>query len=287
MKILIRTILILFTFSAYANAQIGSSYKVNLKYKAYWGGFTVAEITSDTIIDNNNYEVSAHYKVKGIASIVGKMENNTMARGIMHRTGEYRQLYYQSQGNFGKFKYLNKVSFNPDNLMVTDHVQELELRENTEYIPIDDLDKHGFDPMTLFLNMIMNENFNRDYKNGYRDRQFGGVFVSSQSFLCDEYETLEKERRSVFEGETTICKIDGELLAGGIRSTDPKKERKRGREDDDQDSRLWFGKMPGFNGMLPVYTEFKIGWGKVRIYLSDFSIEPIEGNILTAENNRD
>jgi hypothetical protein len=286
MSIFYKTIVLFFALTAYAAAQSGSSYKVNLKYKAYWGGFTVAEINSDTIIDNDNYEVSADYQVKGIASIVGKMQNHTMARGIMHRTGEYRQEYYQSQGNFGKFKYLNKVTFNPDNLKVTDHVQEVELREDTEYVPVDDLDKHGFDPMTLFLNMIMNKNFNRDYKTEYSDRQFGGIFVSRQSFICDEYETRDRESRSVFEGETTICKIHGELLAGGIRSTDPNKKRKRGREDDDQDSRLWFGKMPGFDGMIPVYTQFPIGWGKARIYLSDFSIEPLEGNIVNAKNTQ-
>lgn len=285
MSIIYKVVFFFLSLTAFTAAQTATSYKVNLKYKAYWGGFTVAEINSDTIIDNDTYRVSADYQVKGIASIVGKMQNQTMARGIMHRTGEYRPQYYQSQGNFGKFKYSNKVTFNPDNLKVTNHIQEVELREDTEYVPIDDLDKHGFDPMTLFLNMIMNENFNQDYKTEYSDRQFGGIFVSRQSFICDDYETLDKESRSVFAGETTICKIDGKLLAGGIRNTDPDKKRRRGRENDDQDSRLWFGKMQGFNGMIPVYTEFPLGWGKVRIYLDDFSIEPIEANIINAKNN--
>ena len=77
MSIFYKTIVLFFALTAYAAAQSGSSYKVNLKYKAYWGGFTVAEINSDTIIDNDNYEVSADYQVKGIASIVGKMQNHT------------------------------------------------------------------------------------------------------------------------------------------------------------------------------------------------------------------
>ena len=286
MNILNKTVILFLCMTVFAVAQSAASYKVNLKYKAYWGGFTVAEISSDTVIDNNTYEVSANYQVKGIASIVGKMENRTMARGIMHRTGEYRPEYYESQGNFGKLKYSNKVTFNPDNLLVTNHIQDVELREDTEYAPIDDLDKHGFDPMTLFINMIMNENFNQDYKSQYNDRQFGGMFVSRQSFICDEYETRDEERRSVFAGDTTICKIDGKLLAGGIRNTAPNKKRRRGREDDDQDSRLWFGKMPGFKGMVPVYTEFPVGWGTVRIYLDDFSIEPIQSNIINAQNQQ-
>ncbi|MDG1859354.1 MAG: DUF3108 domain-containing protein, partial [Emcibacteraceae bacterium] len=245
---------------------------------------TVAEIASEAILHDKTYKISADYQVKGIASIMGKMQNHTKAHGILHRTGEYRPEYYESQGNFGKFKYSNQVTFNPNNLKVINHKQDLELRKGTEYIPIDELDQHGTDPMTLFLNMIMNERFDEAYKTEYRDRQYGGIFVSNQSFICDEKGMLEANGRSVFAGETTNCKIDGKLLAGGIRNTDPNKKRRRGREDDDQDSRLWFGKMPGFKGMLPVYTEFKMGWGKVRIYLDDFKIEPISSPIVTAKN---
>ncbi len=284
MNIFIRAAFIFGLCFSIANAQNIPSQKINLKYKAYWGGFVVAEIESETTLDHSSYKIKANYSVKGIASIIGKMENSTMARGIMHRTGEYRPEYYESRGNFGKFNYVNQVTFNPDNLMVTDHVQDLELREKTEYIPVSKLDRHGIDPMTLYLNMIVNRNFERDYKNEFRRRQFGGIFVSRQSFICDEKDDLDKTGRSVFKGETVVCKIDGELLAGGIRSTDPKKKRRRGREDDDQDSRLWFGKMDGFGGMLPVYTEFPIGWGKVRIYLSEFNIEDVTTPVITATN---
>lgn len=275
MTIIFKAAVIFLSLASFAVAETKPSYKISVKYKAYWGGFTVAEIVSETIIHDDAYKISANYQVTGIATIIGKMQNRTMTRGILHRTGEYRPVYYESQGNFGKFKYLNQVTFNPNNLKVIEHKQDLELREGTEYIPIAELDRHGIDPMTLFLNMIMNERFNEAYKVEYRDRQFGGIFVSNQRFLCDEQEILEDESRSVFSGETTVCKINGELLAGGIRYTDPNKKRRRNREDDDQDGRIWFGKMPGFKGMLPVYTEFKMGWGKVRIYLDEFSIKPI------------
>ena len=268
-----------------ASAKITSPQKVTFKYKAYWGGFVVAEIASQTTINpDQTYEISADYTVKGIASIISKMQNNTYARGIMHRTGEFRPNYYESRGNFGDFKYLNQVTFNPDNLMVTDHVQDLTLRKNTEYIPIDKLNRHGIDPLTMYMNMIVNPNFARDYKNGYSRRQFGGVFVTKQSLVCDTTQEFDRESRSVFMGEAIGCKIDGKLLAGGIRSTDPDRKRRRGREDDDQESRLWFGKVDGFDGTVPVYTEFPIGWGKVRIYLSEFSTEPIESPVQRASS---
>lgn len=268
--------------SASAQAQSGPGKKVYLKYKAYWAGFTIAEIESTTLLYDDSYDVTAHYSVKGIASVVRKMENNTRAYGIKHRTGEYRPLYYETQGNFGKFKYLNKAHFDTDSLFVTEHIQELELREKTEYIPIPDAHKHGIDPMTMFLNMIINERFPRDYGSYYSRRQFGGIFVSTQSFVCDEEQKFERERRSVFEGSAIGCKIDGKLVAGGIRSTDPNRKRRRGREDDDQESILWFGQMEGFNGYFPVYTEFPMGWGKVRVYLNDYSIEDIATPLQTA-----
>lgn len=262
-------------------AQSAPTQKLTFKYKAYWGGFVVAEINNQTILGLDNYRTSATYSVKGIASVIGKMENQTMSRGIYHRTGEYRPEYYESMGNFGKFKYKNEIYFNPDTLMVTDHKQDLELREETEYIPIPDAHKHGMDPMTVFLNMVVNKDFKQDYKTGHNRRQYGGIFVSKQRFICDQEKTFEEEGRSVFEGEALGCQIEGQVLAGDIRSTNPDKKRRRGREDDDQESRLWFGKMAGFDGTIPVYTEFPIGWGKVRIYLAEFNVENIDGSVLT------
>jgi len=284
MKLIYRAILFFSILCSNAQAGDEQTQKVTFKYKAYWGGFVVAEISSQTLLAPNKYETSATYSVKGIASIIGKMENNTLSRGIYHRTGEYRPEYYESRGNFGKFKYKNEVHFNTDSLMVTDHVQDLELRKETEYIPIPDADKHGMDPMTIFLNMIVNKNFAQDYKTETHTRQFGGIFVSKQIFMCDQSKVFEEEGRSVFEGPAIGCQIDGVTLAGDIRSTNPDKKPRRGREGDDQESRLWFGKMDGFHGTVPVYTEFPIGWGKVRIYLSEFNIENIDGPMLSAKN---
>lgn len=284
MKIVLSAVLMLIMSVYAAFAQSGSTQKIFMKYKAYWGGFVIAEISTETLLGADSYDVSAEYAVKGLASIVGNMTNNTRSYGIRHRTGEYRPLYYESQGNFGKFKYSNKVKFNPDNLMVTTHEQELELREKTEYIPIPDAHKHGIDPMTMFLNMIVNENFARDYKKQYSRRQFGGIFVTTQNFICDETGKFEEESRSVFAGDAVGCKIDGELIAGGIRSTDPDRKRRRGREDDDQQSILWFGQVDGFHGYLPVYTEFPIGWGKVRVYLNEFTVEDVSAAVLTASS---
>ncbi|HPF46089.1 MAG: DUF3108 domain-containing protein [Alphaproteobacteria bacterium] len=286
MKRIYGVFLLSILFSAQALAQIGTPYKVDMTYKAYWGGFVVAEIHSETALSATGYQLSADYKVKGFAAIISDMENRTMSRGILYTDGKYRPEYYESGGNFGKLKYKSQVSFDPKTLNVTNLVQEMELRKDSEYVPIEEDEKYGMDPMTMFLNLIMTPNFKEAYREKYSERQFGGMFVSEQSFTCDETEMMGRESRSVFEGEAIICKIDGKEISGDIKSTKPKKKKKRkSRERDDQDSRLWFGKMPGFEGTVPVYTEFPIGWGKVRVYLSDFSVTPLETPTITARGD--
>lgn len=284
MKLFCKIITIFIGLSAFAYAQNPTSFKVHAEYKAYWAGFTVAEISSETIIQPNEYGISASYLVKGIAALFSKSANNTMAEGIISASGEFRPELYQSKGNFGKLSYFNRATFDPDTLKVLSHDQELKLRKDTEYIPIAEEEKYGFDPMTIFLNMMTNKNFKEEYKELYTERQFGGIFVSEQYFICKEEKIMERESRSVFEGEAVGCAIDGKRLEGRIVNTKPRKKRRRSRVDDDQESLLWFGKMDGFDAMIPVYTEFPIGWGKVRIYLSDFSVEPAETSIVTAEN---
>jgi len=276
--------LIFFSLSAFSLAQNPTSFVVNTEYKAYWAGFTVAEITSKTTIKPDQYGISAGYVVKGIAALFNKSENNTMAQGVISPSGEFRPELYESKGNFGTLTYFNRATFDPDTLKVLSHDQELNLREDTEYIPIEENEKYGFDPMTIFLNMMTNKNFKEDYKEFYTERQFGGIFVSEQTFICKEEKIMAAESCSVFEGEAIGCSIDGKRLAGQIKRTKPRKKRKRSRVDDNRESLLWFGKMDGFNAMIPVYTEFPVGWGKVRIYLSGFSVEPIDKLLLTAEN---
>lgn len=224
MTYIYRTITLFLFMGSLANAQMTPSYKVSMNYKAYWAGFTVAEISSETKITPLGYEISANYQVSGLASLFSKSANNTHARGIISDKGLFRPEYYESKGNFGSLNYLNQVEFNPETLQVTDHIQKLELRENTEYVPIELHQKYGYDPLTIFLNMINNKNFSSDYKTLYTERQFGGIFVSEQSFICKETDELEVEDRSVFSGHTHKCAIDGRRLAGKIISTKPKKK---------------------------------------------------------------
>ena len=124
--------------------------------------------------------------------------------------------------------------------------------------------------MTTFLNRVMNSNFADNYSEEVKSRQFGGMFVSEQSFLCDEQKVFNYNKRSAFQGMAYGCIIDGKNISGDIKNIDPEKKIRKGRERDDQNNRIFFGKMTGFEGTIPVYTEFPLGWGMVRIYLSDF-----------------
>ena len=273
MKIFYKVVVILLSLSAFAEGQDMTSYKVSLDYKAYWAGFVIADITSETFISNDEYQIFAHYEVGGIARLFNKSANDTLSRGIRLSDGEFRPEYYESVGNFGKLTYLNKVKFDPDTLKVTKHDQELNLGKDAEYIPIPEEEKFGADPMSIFLNMIMIKDFNEAYKEPDTKRQFGGIFVSEQSFVCEKREQMKPESRSVFEGDASICAIDGKLIAGNIKRKKKREKPEKSRFDDDRKIRLWFGKLDGFDATVPVYTELPIGWGKVRIYLSNFNIE--------------
>tara|TARA_B110000495_G_C23039282_1_gene622199 strand:+ start:1582 stop:2427 length:846 start_codon:yes stop_codon:yes gene_type:complete len=262
-------VILLITASGF-NAWSNSTQMLNFEYKAYWGGLVIAEINSETILNSSNYEIRASYHSRGLAKIIGKMENYTMSRGVSYKNGVYQPEYYESSGNFGKFNYKNQVTFDPKTLEVINLVQNFELRSGTEYIPIEDNEKYGVDPMTTFLNRVMNSNFADNYSEEVKSRQFGGMFVSEQSFLCDEQKVFNYNKRSAFQGMAYGCIIDGKNISGDIKNMDPEKKIRKGRERDDQNNRIFFGKMTGFEGTIPVYTEFPLGWGMVRIYLSDF-----------------
>lgn len=276
MNLFYKIIIFLWLMTSVSFSQEMKSYKINIDYKAYWLGLTVADINSQTIVNKDKYQISARYNVSGFASLFNQSSNESSSRGIITKEHVFRPEYYESKGNFGKFLYSNEVSFDPDSLKVTNHNQKLTLRKDREYIPIAEAEKYGSDPLTIFLNMIMNENFNDDYKKLTLTRQFGGIFVSEQSFKCNDRQILKKNKRSRFTGEATICEIDGKLLAGRIKSTKPRKKRRKSRVDDDQKSGLWFGKMPGLNAMIPIYTEFPMGWGKVSIHIDSFTVEEIK-----------
>ena len=59
MRLIYRAILISFLLSASALAQDELPYRVNMTYKAYWGGFVVAEIHSETALDATGYQLTA------------------------------------------------------------------------------------------------------------------------------------------------------------------------------------------------------------------------------------
>jgi len=276
MKHFLSLLIILLITALSFNARSNTAQKLNFKYKAYWGGLVIAEIDSETILNSSNYEIRASYSSKGLAKIIGKMENYTLSRGVSYKNGIYHPEYYESNGNFGKFSYKNEVTFDPKTLKVINLIQNFELRKGTEYIPIGDDEKYGVDPMTTFLNRVMNSNFPDAYSVEVKSRQFGGMFVSEQSFVCDKKREFSYDKRSVFQGMAYGCIIDGKNISGNIKNIDPEKKIKRGRERDDQNNRIFFGKMSDFMGTIPVYTEFPLGWGKVRIYLSDFKKTTID-----------
>ena len=100
-------------------------------------------------------------------------------------------------------------------------------------------------------------------------------------YQCIENKQL-KSKRSVYRGQALICEFNDKYVSGSFERLEKKKKSRRQKKNKKKKKntdtnepvplQIWYAKVDKLANMIPVYTEFSIGWGKVRIYLSDIKV---------------
>ncbi|VAX04238.1 hypothetical protein MNBD_ALPHA03-2079 [hydrothermal vent metagenome] len=252
---------------------------IKLTYKAYWGGFVISKVYSSGHMSPTDYAVEVSYKVTGLATIFSNMENKVTARGKFASDGSLKPLSYTNQGRWGKYSFHNRTEFQKEDSKIISHEFAFKFKEDVEYIPIREEHKYGPDMVSFYLGLSLDEEAMKIGEKIMHQNIFGGFFLLDISYQCTENKRL-KSKRSVYKGDVLVCEFRDKIVDGSFKrikkkKKSQKKSRKKKNNTDTMEPiplEIWYGKVDGLDNMIPVYSEFSIGWGKVRVYLAEIEV---------------
>lgn len=262
---------------------IQADHQIKTLHKAYFGAFVVAEIETVTLMGDEAYDINITYKTKGLANLFSKASGETIALGQMSDAGRLIPTTYEIKGNYGGDDFRSYMEFDVGTGIVTEHQQKTIDDDDYDYIPVPDDMKKGPDPISFFFNMIANQKGElKPPAKGEKaeiltEEVFGGLMLQEYQYRCDEWRKLKESSRNVYSGPVVRCEFGFKNLAGEFRHKDPKKQkereekRKKAKDKDRDPIRAWFAPMEETHLMVPVYSEFDIGIGKLRIHLAEMT----------------
>lgn len=252
------------------------SHDIKLTYKAYWGGFVISKVYSTTHIGPSDYQIDVAYEVTGIASIFSKMKNKVSVRGKITPDGRLKPLYYENIGSWGHHGYSNRTKFQEHDGKIISHDYTFNFKEEFKYIPINDDLKFGPDMVSFYLGLTLDDEAMKIGTEMKHHNVFGGFFLLDISYQCPETKRF-KTRRSIYAGEVVVCEFSDKIIAGDFEKVKKKKKKKKKKRSSIEPVpvQIWYAKLDElkeFGALIPVYSEFAIGWGKVRVYLSEIEV---------------
>lgn len=263
-------ILCLFVSNGFAADQ-RTPQKINLIYKAYWGGFVISKVYGTVKLDPKGYEVNVSYEVTGLASIFSKAKNRSFAQGVFAKDGSVKPLAYESTGSWSKNSYRNHVKFREQDSKIISHKQNFKFKEEVKYIPVREELKYGPDLISFYLGLMVSDEPLTKWTELQHQNVFGGFFLFDIAYRCPATDTVDSSR-STYKGEAIICQFSDKIIDGGFERVKKKKKKKAKKKKIPEPVKIWFTKTGGIEAMIPVYSEFSIGWGKVRVYLADIEV---------------
>ena len=264
------------TLAAQPVQNIKTGQNIKLTYKAYWGGFVISKIYSQGYLDAKGYQVEIFYEVTGLASIFSNMKNKVSAQGIFAPDGSLKPLVFENQGSWGNFSFKNRTEFDAGDSRIIAHDYTFEFEKDAKYIPLRDDLKYGPDMASFYLGLTLAEGGLEIGAEEKHQNVFGGFFLLDIAYQCAENKRL-KSRRSVYTGDTLVCKFRDSIVDGGFKYINKKKKSrtKKKKSTDTMEPvplQIWYAKLDEMDHMVPIYSEFSIGWGKVRVYLADVEV---------------
>ncbi len=273
-KILISVVLLFIFTDINLAAESRQSQNIKLTYKAYWGGFVISKIYSVGQMDNENYQVQISYKVTGLAKIFSNMKNTVSTEGKFAPDGSLKPLIFENQGSWSRYSFKNHTEFQEKDSKIISHDYEFKFKEDVKYIPIKDDLKYGPDMVSFFLGMTLDDEAMKIGTDVKHQNIFGGFFLLDIAYQCIGNKQL-KSKRSIYNGDTTVCEFKDTIVDGGfVRIKKKKKSRKKKNTDtmEPVPLKIWYAKVEQLDNMIPVYSEFPFGWGKVRVYLTEIEV---------------
>lgn len=261
-------------------AAEGDRYSQNIKltYKAYWAGFVISKVYSTTHIGLSDYQIDVAYEVTGIASIFSKMKNKVSVRGKITPEGSLKPLYYENVGSWGRHGYSNRTEFQEHDGKIISHDYTFNFKEEFKYIPIKDDLKFGPDMVSFYLGLTLDDEAMKIGTEMKHQTVFGGFFLLDIAYQCTGTRRL-KTRRSMYTGEVVVCEFSDEIIEGKFEKVQKKKKKKKEKKKrssiEPVPVQIWYAKpdeLKEFDALVPVYSEFAVGWGKVRVYLSEIEV---------------
>ncbi len=259
-----------------AAEEAGATYEIKLSYKAYWAGFVITRVNSTTHIGPSDYRMDVSYKITGLARIFSKMKNNVSARGKIMADGQLRPLYYENTGSWGRQGFSSRTKFRQQDGKILSHDYEFNFKDDYKYIPIEDSLRFGPDMISYYLGMTRSDQAMKINPEVIRRNVFGGFFLLDIAHRCTG-DRLLKSRRSVYNGTVRTCEFTDRIIGGNFERVKKRKKRKKKKRSELEPvpTQIWYAKLDELkplNTWVPVYSEFAVDWGRVRLYLSKIEV---------------
>lgn len=251
------------------------SQNIKLSYKAYWAGFVVSELKSFGHMNSDGYQAEISYEVTGLATIFNNMKNTVSVRGKFAPDGTLRPLLYENQGSWSRYSFTNRTEFQELDSKIISHDFEFKFKEDVRYIPIKDELRYGPDMVSFFLGLTLSDEAMKIGTEVKHQNIFGGFFLLDIAYRCVENKRL-KSKRSIYNGDALVCEFKDKIIDGGFERIKKKKKKKRKKKNTDVmepvPMKIWYAKVGELDQMIPVYSEFPFGLGKVRVYLTEIEV---------------
>lgn len=273
-KILFSIILFFFIANISLAAQNRPSQNIKLTYKAYWGGFVISKIYSVGYMDSTDYNAEISYKVTGLAAIFSSMKNRVSVKGKFAPDGSLKPLVFKNEGSWSRYSFKNRTEFQQQDSKIISHDYEFKFKEKVNYIPIKDELKYGPDMVSFFLGLTLDDEAMKIGTEIKHQNIFGGFFLLDIAYQCTKNKEL-KSKRSIYNGEVLVCEFKDRIIDGSFKRIKKKKKSRKKKNTDTMEPvpmEIWYARVGELDHMIPVYSEFPIGWGKVRVYLSEIEV---------------